>query len=123
MRRRVHTSFSERGERSSRLLSLASARLSGLLAALSRRSSVARLAASARSERNRLRQAGLLCMRRCSSEAFRSSRASAKPLASTNGWRRRIERASSWQDEPCLRSRRWQRNITSLWKKASVRAL
>ncbi|MNP55120.1 hypothetical protein D3C76_1497350 [compost metagenome] len=78
VRKRSHTSLRLRGERSSRLLSVASARASGLLASLSKRSRVPRLAASARSERSKPRQAGLLWMRRCSREASRSLRASAK---------------------------------------------
>ncbi|MNG34224.1 hypothetical protein D3C84_1206620 [compost metagenome] len=67
-----------RGERSSRLLSVASASASGLLASLSKRSRVPRFAASARNERSNPRQAGLLWMRKCSREACRSLRASAK---------------------------------------------
>ncbi|MNQ82963.1 hypothetical protein D3C85_980320 [compost metagenome] len=78
VRRRVHTSLRLRGERSSRLLSVASARASGLLASLSRRSRVPRLAASARNERSKPRQAGLLCTRKCSREASRSLKACAK---------------------------------------------
>lgn len=74
-RRRSKASFRLRGERSSRALSCSSAMASGLLAPASLRSSVVRLAARAPSERSRPFQAGLLCWRRCSSEAWRSSRA------------------------------------------------
>ncbi|MNT95195.1 hypothetical protein D3C72_2370300 [compost metagenome] len=73
--RRSQTSFRPWGERSSRLVSWASARASGLLESVSRRSRVARLLARALSERSRPRQAGLLWMRRCSRDLFRSSRA------------------------------------------------